>query len=43
MYGFSMQSQYKEMKVGFQASFEEQQMDNPCVSGEDELTTSVQG
>lgn len=34
MYDFSMQNQYKEMRARFKASSEEQQMDNPCVTGE---------
>lgn len=43
MYGFSMQNRYKEMRMRFKASWEEQQMDNPCVSGKEELTTSMSG
>lgn len=31
------------MRVGFKVSLEEQQMDNPCVRGEEELTASVPG
>lgn len=41
MYSFSMKNQHKEMRMGFKASSEEQQMDNPCVSGEEELTDHI--
>lgn len=43
MYVFPMQNQCREMRVRFKASSEEQQMGDPCVSGEAELTASVPG